>query len=373
MSYPTQLSSLSSPQAQQPTGKPDRAGPNAPRILIIRPTALGDVSRTVPVLVTLRQAMPDAQIHWLVNESFADVVRHHVDLDQVVIFPRKRFGTAWRNPSAAAQLWTWSSSLGRGGYDLVFDLQGLFRSGLFTLLTAAPTRVGFSNARELGWLGYNRRHKIDSKLHTVDRMLALVEAEGYSPHRDTSLYVGSKDQQWLDHWRSAHGITGSYTCLAPTARWPCKCWPIEHYTQIALRLLEKGQARDHLVILASPHEQAQTRSLIQALQDHQPRVITAQTTVGQLMAILSQTQLLVCNDSAPLHIAVGFNRPIVAIFGPTDPALVGPYRRQDSVVCPPDGAATGSINYYRHHRLDQSLIATITVDTVWEKIQQQLS
>ena len=88
-----------------------------------------------------------------------------------------------------------------------------------------------------------------------------------------------------------------------------------------------------------------------------------------MMALLSRARLLVCNDSAPLHIAVAFDRPIVAIFGPTDPALIGPYQREDAVLRPD---RVGKNVHYRHHKNDQSLIAQVTVDCVYQRILDQL-
>ena len=349
---------------------PARRG-GGPRVLIIRPSALGDVSRTVPALVTLRHAMPDAHIDWLVHEAYADVIRHHPDLDGLVTFPRKRFGAIYYNPAALVEALRWSQGLRSNRYDIVFDLQGLLRSGVFTRLTAAPQRVGFTNAREFAWLGYNRRHAVDPRLHTVDRMLSLLEAQGMTTHRGTRLYVGREDEQWLDDWLDQQGITGPYACLAPTARWRCKCWPIENYAAIARQLLDTNIAGNRLVVLAAPDER---QAMMQQLNpQHDGHVLVPQTSVGQMMAILSRSRLLVCNDSAPLHIAVGFDRPIAAIFGPTDPALVGPYRRDDTVLRP--SAATNSRSGkmdYRRHRDDQSLIAQVSVDEVWEKISEQL-
>src|SRR6266550_79225 len=99
--------------------------PNDPeRILIVRPSALGDVCRTVPVLASLKQGFPNAAIDWLVQDSFADAVRAHPDLNAVIEFPRTRFAAWWR-PSVAADVARWLHGLGRAKYDLVLDCQGL--------------------------------------------------------------------------------------------------------------------------------------------------------------------------------------------------------------------------------------------------------
>ena len=148
-----------------------KANKKTSRVLIIRPSALGDVSRTVPLLVSLRHAMPSAHIDWLVHEAFADVIRHHPALDGLVLFPRNRFASIYRNPRVMWEALAWIRDLRRRKYDLVIDAQGLFRSGLFAQMTAAPIRIGFGNAREFAWLGYNQRYHVDKQLHAVDRLL----------------------------------------------------------------------------------------------------------------------------------------------------------------------------------------------------------
>lgn len=347
------------------------------RVLIVRPTALGDVARTVPVLATLREAYPQAQIDWLVARAFAPAVRHHPMLNDVVEFDRKELARFGLSPGATKAGWRFGRLLKEKNYDTVYDLQGLFRSGLFTRLTRARRRVGFANARELGWLGYNVRHRVDAKLHTVDRMLGLLEADGLEPVHDMRLYLADHDKSWLNAFKREQGIgEAGYACIAPTARWGCKCWPIERYGEIARRMIENGVAGDKLVIIASPDERMKVLPIYEVLmgdgasgkrKDLRERVVFPDTNVGQMMALLSEARVLVCNDSAPLHIAVGFDRPVVALFGPTDPALVGPYRKPDSVLRPPDADKFKS--NYRRHMDDPTLISKISVDEVWEKVR----
>ena len=200
----------------------DSEGHDGPmRVLIVRPTALGDVCRTVPALVTLRRAMPDARIDWLVHDDFADAVRHHPDLDDVVTFPRRQLGRILKTGRAAGRAMRWLGDLRRRRYDLAIDLQGLFRSGLITRLTSAQRRVGYANAREFAWLGYNRRHAVERTLHTVDRMLTLLEADGYTPQRDMRLYVGDEEvsamsrEQLVEYRRQNVGVVFQFFNLIP--------------------------------------------------------------------------------------------------------------------------------------------------------------
>lgn len=343
----------------------------------MRPTALGDVARTVPALATLRKAYPHAHIDWLVARAFAPAVRHHPMLNGVIEFDRKQLSRFGLSPRATKAGWRFGQLLREKQYDAVYDLQGLLRSGLFTRLTGARHRVGFANARELGWLGYNVRHHVDAKMHTVDRMLGLLEADGLELVHDMQLHLAEQDKAWLDSFKREHGIgDAGYACIAPTARWGCKCWPIERYGQIARRMIEEAKAGDKLVIIASPDEREKVLPIYEVLMgngaaggDLRERVVFPNTNVGQMMALLSEPRVLVCNDSAPLHIAVGFGRPVVALFGPTDPALVGPYRKSDSVLRPPDADQFKS--NYRRHMDDPTLISKITVDEVWGKLAER--
>ena len=356
------------------SGAAEKAQRRGPRVLIIRPSALGDVARTVPCLVSLRSAMPDAQIDWLVHEAFTEVVRYHPALDEVIVFPRSAFRGFLKTPFRAM---AWTRELRRRNYDIVIDLQGLLRSAWITRRTRARTRVGYRNTQEpLAWLGYNRRLRVDAGRHAVDRMLALTEFAGYPIVPDMRLYIGPQDQQWLQDWQQHNGADAAtdYICLAPTARWLCKCWPLEGYRQVADRLLREGMTQ-RIVIIAAPKERDSMKPLIEPLQQAhgEGAVMMPQTSVGQLMALLSRTKLLVCNDSGPLHLAVGFDRPIVAIFGPTDPALVGPYQRERCVVAT-DGVEPlkDPRRYYRSHANDQSLISKVAVEQAWRRVIEQI-
>ena len=340
------------------------------RVLLVRPSALGDVARTVPALVTIRNALPEATIDWVVQPAFADVVRHHPAVHEVVPFDRDHLGRMWRSVSAFGAGRQWLRALRDRRYDLAIDLQGLLRSGLITRFSGAPRRLGFANAREYGWLGCNVRFNVPERMHTVDRMLRLLELAGFAPSHDMTLYVGQADAQWAaEELRSVCVGDEPFVALAPTARWLSKCWPIERYIELARRLLDTRIAGGHLVVLAGPGERAQVQPLLDALADT-GRVHLPATRVGQMAALLARAGLLVCNDSAALHIAVGLARPIAAVFGPTDPALVGPYRRPDTVIRPDRQQANH--NDFRRRPNDQSVIAGVTLEQVWAVVEQQL-
>ena len=299
------------------------------RILIIRPSALGDVCRSVPVLASLRGAYPDATIDWLVQDSFADAVRHHPMLDGVIAFPRAALGRSSRAGNLLPTIsWMNEHLRTRPRYDFVIDSQGLFRSGLFARWTGARNRVGYRNAAEGARFFYTHAYGVDRGRHAVERMLALVEACGVPIQRDMRLYTDPGEREKLSSTEWAGSL---YAVLAPTSRWPGKQWPAERFTELARRLLASGL--DRVVIVGGPGEESQIGPLL-AWAEHEPRALSlvGATSIGGLMAVIEQTSLVVANDSAALHMAVGFDRPFVALFGPTRVGLVGPYRRDADVI-----------------------------------------
>lgn len=355
----------------------DRRPISVPRsILIVRPSALGDVCRTVPVLASLRRTYPDARIDWVVQDNFAPAVASHPDLDQVVAFPRGQMANWWRSPAALRKTLGWFAQVRRAGYDLVIDFQGLGRSGLVTRITGAKRRVGARDAREFGWLGYNVRHRLrtadSGPIHTVDYMLALLEAEGIEIVRDMRLYVSESDAEWWVNKRESLGITpGRYAVLAPTSRWFSKRWPIERWVELVRPLLMRGF--EHAVLIGGPNEQEQVKPILPAdMPADSPLVnLVDQTSIGQTMAVIAQSGLVIANDSAPLHMAVGFDRPCVGLFGPTDPKVVGPYRRE-SAALRAFVPKPGEIIDYKDAKLADRLMRVISTAAVIERIDRVL-
>lgn len=333
------------------------------RILIIRPSALGDVCRSVPVLVSLRRAFPTARIDWLVQDAFADAVRWHPDLSEAVPFERRRLGSLLR-AGRVDDLLEWLESLRRARYDLVLDCQGLLRSGLIALATGAPRRVGYANARELGWLGLNERHHVPADLHAVDRMLELVRHAGVEPVRDMRLYTGEPARQWV---RTHPALAAPYAVVAPTSRWPGKRWPADRFAHVARHLVSRGLT---VALVGGPSERGQCVPLLDlAARDARVVDLIGRTSVAQLMALIESSRLVIANDSAALHMAVGFDRPTVALYGPTRIDLVGPYRRDDDVI---QHTRPGDTLDHKDEPTGRALMARITTEEVIAKAEARL-
>ena len=297
-------------------------------ILLIRPSALGDVCRTVPVLVSIKRAFPAARVDWLVQDGFAAAIAHHPDLGRAIAFDRKGLGRQAKRGNLAP-IRRFFNSLREPRYDIVFDCQGLLRSGIFAWATRAPRRVGFANARELGWLGVNERHAVPTTLHSVDRMLELLRLSGVPQVRDMRLYADPQARHDVAATLEHAGPT--YAVVAPTSRWAAKRWPADRFAAVVKALCGIGYSG--VVLVGSNNERDQCGPLLDvAARDAHVIDRIGGTSVAQLMAIIESSSLVIANDSAALHMAVGFDRPTVALYGPTSVPLVGPYQRPQDVI-----------------------------------------
>jgi lipopolysaccharide heptosyltransferase I len=337
------------------------------RVLMIRPSALGDVCRTVPVLASLRAAWPDATIDWVVQSEFVPAVEAHPALSSVIEFPRQQLRGWMRSPSRAKLLWTWVRALRRPRYDVAIDCQGLARSAGIAIATHARVRVGERRAREGAWLGYNHRVPISEPRHAVDRMLDLVAYLDVPVVHDMRLTARPDDLlRWARRAEELGLVGRRWAVLAPSSRWVSKRWPPERWAELVPALRDRGYER--IVLVGSPSEREETAAVRAAAGGPSDVIdLAGQIDIGELMSVIAGTDLVVANDSAPLHMAVGFDRPCVGIFGPTDPALVGPYGRLDTVVRAAD-ADEGT--HYRDRGLGDRVMRAIPVASVIERIDE---
>lgn len=333
------------------------------RILLVKPSALGDVCRSMPLLASLRAAYPAAEIDWLVQDDFKAAVVGHPAVRRAVAFPRRAWKRWWM-PGVLSQVRRFRGELRAAGYDLVVDAQGLLRSGLFMGFTGAARRVGWRDAREWSWLAANERHARRGGPDATETMLALLEDAGIAPVREARMHVQvSELQAWRDR-RGALGIGERYVALAPTSRWSAKRWPAARWRTLAERLVARGET---VLLLGAPSEREQVR---ECMPRHGAIDLCGTLPLGEWLAALADAEAVVANDSAAVHAAAALGRPLVGIYGATDPAAVGPYRRAESVVAPP-GVAPSDAHAYRDPRMVQRM-ALIPVDAVERRLDAEL-
>ena len=313
------------------------------RILIVKPSSLGDIIHTLVAFDYLRAALPEAEFDWLANTEYTDFVGGLDGVARVLPFPRGRFRRR-RFPLWIPGFYSWLRTL-RHEYDVAVDFQGLQRSGLMTRFSGARRRFGFRNARELAWLHYDKAVELPSSTaHASARYLHLA--------RSVCEFFGAEvpePETFQRAWRLAlptavsafsapeldEGPRGNIIGLCPGSRWPSKNWTADHWARLA-ESLESAGCRP--LFLGGGGERTLIEG-IQACSDRPLRSICGRTTIWQSAALLARCHAVVSVDSAPLHLAASLGVPTVALFGPTDPARVAPRYgehvvvRQESLSC----------------------------------------
>jgi lipopolysaccharide heptosyltransferase I len=300
------------------------------RILLIKPSALGDVIHALPVLDRLRARFPEATIDWFITPENAELVRHHPALSNVVMFDRKVLANFGRSVSATLGMFRLLWSLRRRRYDLVIDLHGQLRSALFCFATRSKTRIGFNRTREGAWLVYT--HRVDMptmEAHAVDRYLWISELLGLEPAAPSfTIRVPPQATARVDALLKAAGADARpLAVIVPGTVWETKHWSAEGFAGVARELLARGM---QLVLAGAPQDRPRCRAVAAAA----PGVydLCGKTNLPELASLIDRSAVCVTNDSGSMHLAVAMDRPVVSVFGPTNPVRTGPYGRPEAVV-----------------------------------------
>jgi heptosyltransferase-1 len=339
-------------------------GEEPKRILIIKPSALGDIILALPALSALRRSFPNARISWFVRPEFAPLIMGHPYISDIILFDRKQLAKWWCERESFNALRSLIRQLKVGQFDLVFDFQGLFRTGFFSRVTGCKRRFGDAQGRELAHLFYTDKISQDaSSSHLVDYYLKIVAAAG-AEQREAEFKLpedaGAAEQ--IDKLLKSQGVNGKYAVIVPGAAQANKRWSIERFAELAGKIGE----RFGLSVVATGTQGE--RDYIDAIGK---RVINlaGKTTVRELIPLMKKASLVVSNDTGPGHIAAAIGVPIVMIFGPTNPARVCPYKRPECVVAvEPNERGMKADSYEPRHD-----ITHITVEQVFEKACRQIS
>ncbi len=331
--------------AADPPAASGRAAVTPRRVLIIKPSSLGDVVHALPVLDALRRAWPQAKISWLIAAPFAPLLEGHPQLDELIVFDRRRYGRMLRSLAAMRDFCRFVLHLRRRKFDLVIDLQGLFRSGFLAWTSGAAQRIGFAAARELAWIFYTQRVRCaDERGHAVARNLAVADLAcegGAAGSANASVEAprvqlpirpadSASARRKLD---AAAGRTlDAYVAVLPGARWESKLWSAAQWCELIDALDADGGPP--VVLLGAPDD-APLADAIAAACRTAPVNLVGRTTLPELVALLAAAQHVYCLDSGPMHIAAALGTPLTAIFGPTDPRRTGPWSDRARVVALP--------------------------------------
>lgn len=335
------------------------------RILLIKPSSLGDVVHALPVLHGLRSRYPDAQIDWLISSPLAPLLDGHPELDELIGFDRKAYGRMLVSPSAASAFVRFVSGLRRRRYDLTIDLQGLFRTGFLSWASGASVRIGFRSAREGASNFYTDRiPSADPDSHAVDRNYSISQWLGFEAV-PVALGLNIQDSAraeaaaLLQHAGIVEGRP--VVLVAPGARWNTKVWLPERFSATIDEIQENDQAQ---CVLVGGGDERDLCDRIRSSCRYQPKNLAGKTSLSVLPAVVERADMVLCQDSAVMHLAVALERPLVCLIGPTNPNRTGPYRRMKDVVRRELDCAPCYLRKLTQCRHDHRCMTELSVDEV---------
>lgn len=309
------------------------ASNRAPRLLIVRLSALGDVLHALPVLSALRKRFPEARIDWAVEDKAADLLRFRKDIDRLHVFPRRRMRAAMRRRiprpvELGRAVAGFVGGLRSEAYDAALDLQGNLKSGAVSRASGAALRFGFDRSlvREGNQIFNQRRFVPPPGLHhRVERNLALASAL----IGERLQYVAPGFPTEPEHAAAAARLVAAaglpangFMVLHPGASGfgAFKRWPDRRFVSLATRLLDDGHA---VGITHAPGEAASTERIVAGTKDRARPLPTAGFPI--LADVIRRAGLFVAADTGPLHLAALVDTPLLGLYGPKDPAVYGPY------------------------------------------------
>ncbi len=307
-----------------------------PRILLIRPDHLGDLVLTTPVLHALRAHAPNAHITMMVGPWSSEIVARHPDIDSLLTCPFPGFQRTAQKPLAPyILLASVAQQLRRGNYDLAINIRPDFWWGAAMLyLARVPRRVGYAIAPGTAFLTHALPFR--SLEHGVVSSLSLISAglealgypaleEPYTPERYPLQFIRTpQEQKCITERLNKEGIgpEAPVVVIHPGSGAAVKLWRNAAWAACA-NALTNALTDPRIILTGSQSERPMLEEIANGMTS--PPVLVSDATIGQLAALLGRAQLVLGVDSGPLHLAVAQHTPTVQIFGPTDPAIFGPW------------------------------------------------
>jgi heptosyltransferase I len=291
--------------------------PRSPRILLVMMSAVGDAVHALPIVTALKRHDPGARLTWVLQPGPASMIEGHPDVDEILRFDRKR---GWRAFVDIRRLLT-----GRE-FDLVLDLQVYFKASIVTALSRAPVKFGFdrARARDLNWLVTTHRIPARAPQHVQDQYLEFLAYLGV-PARPLVWNLGPWEHERAEQQAFFARLDRPAASLVIGSSDPEREWLAARWAALCEALVAEHGLQPVLVGGRSPRELETERLIME-----QARVAVVSTLgipLRELVGVLDGSALVVSLNTAPLHMAVALDRPVIGLMGHWNPRRTGPYRR----------------------------------------------
>lgn len=264
------------------------------------------------------------------------MLAHQDFVDRVIEFPRSRMVRSLKSGkllSAARILSGFRLVLAEEEYDVVLDLHGIMKSAILAKMARSERIVGFDGtfAKEASWMVYDERVRgLDKRMHKVQRNMLFPSFLGVDSHPQTGLDTDADADRYVDDYIKREGLSSPLIAINPFSSKGSefKRWGLENYGELIKRLGDETGAA--MVVLWGPGEETEARRLREMGGDR--AFLACPTTVSQLLSLLKRVDLYVGGDTGVMHLAALAGVPVVAIFGPTDHLVNGPYGKGHTIV-----------------------------------------
>ena len=328
----------------------------------------------LPFLKALKDTFPQSRIEWVISKNNEGIIRGNPMIDELIVFDKD----SWKVPRnffrTLKGIRNLIKTLRARDFDMVIDLQGLLRSGLMTLFTRSPLKIGFGHAKEGSRFFYNKKVCVDPGLHAVDKNLEVAKAIQKSQKSEVRSQKFEKiefpihiDNVAKETVRNLLGglKEKEYIVIVPSARWQTKRWPVEYFGMLISRLsipcVITGSSADEKIA-----QEVTTVSKGKGIN------LCGRTGLKELAALISGSKAVISNDSGPMHIGAALGIPVIALFGPTDPFKTGPYGWQTNKNLKVIRASASCSPCFKKKCKDPVCMSKISVETVLEEIRKYL-
>lgn len=301
------------------------------RLLVVRLGAMGDIIHTLPAVTALRKVFPNVKIGWIVEERWAELLCARGTATSGPRSPSRPLADfvhtvntkAWRKSLLTRETQRQISSALREVRDLKYesavDFQGALKSAVIAKSSGARTVFGLDRPRETPARTLYNRRITTTKAHVVEQYLALAEGVAGKSLPVPAIEFPRDDQAEAAITKKLAGLGEHVVILNPGAGWGAKQWPPERHGAAAAALAADGLTP---LINYGPGEEALAKE-VQVASGGKAHLISC--SIAELIALTRRARLFIGGDTGPLHLAAALQVPVVAIFGPTDPARNGPY------------------------------------------------
>ncbi len=288
------------------------------KILIVNVNWIGDVIFSTPFIKTVRQNYPGSFIACLMHPRCVDVLKDNPRIDEIIVYDEEGI-----HKSLAGKL-RLIAALKKKRFDIAFILHRSFTKALVTFLAGVKERVGYPTKKR-GIFLTKTAEIPDEEVHKVEYFLNIARAYGMDARGVSyEFFIGDSDRKKINQFLNENGISGKdkLIVLCPGGNWDPKRWLKENFAALADLFIERLGAK---VVISGANKDMGLAQDIKKMMKNEPVISCGKTDLKGLGALLERANLVIANDTGPMHLAAAMKTKVIALFGPTSPKLTGPY------------------------------------------------